>query len=232
MATSTKKNFKNYLKQNIRSLLFVEIIFGMIVSVSSFLVLLKLTREVLEKEGIHIDTGLSHSAYAIRDPLLTDVMKSISLIGGEVLVTASVGIVILLLVKKHQNSALLFGFTVSAGYVLNSLIKLLLRVPRPTIDPLIIEQYFSFPSGHAMNSFIFFAMVTYFFYILTKKRIATIFVGIFSGIFVLLIGFSRIYLGVHYPSDIIAGYIAGFWWVATVILLDRVLRFYHLYRRS
>lgn len=230
--TKQKRSFLRYVRQHIRSILFVEILFGMFCSIASFLIFAKLTNEVLEKEGEAIDALLSHTMYAMRTPLLTDIMVAISWIGNEGILSASVLIVIFLLLNRRLNTAFLFGFTILTGYMLNGYAKQLLAVPRPTIDPLFIEPLYSFPSGHAMGSFIFFSMITYLVFILTRNITYTIISALLCGLAVLCIGLSRVYLGVHFPSDIAAGYIAGFWWVVTVIVFDRLVRFYHLYKRN
>lgn len=230
--TKQKKSFLKYVRQHIRSILFVEILFGMFWSIASFLVFWKLTNEVLEKEGEMIDTLLSQTIYSIRTPFLTDLMMGLSFIGNEGILFASLLIFILLLLRKRINTAFLFGFTMFTGYMINGYAKELLKIPRPSLDPLYIEPLYSFPSGHAMGSFIFFAMVIYLVFIVTRNLLYTFATAFFCGLMVLAIGLSRVYLGVHFPSDIIAGYIAGFWWVVTVIVFDRLVRFYHLYRRS
>jgi membrane-associated phospholipid phosphatase len=220
------------VRQHIRSILFFEIIFGILCSLVSFVIFAKIADEVLEKDGASIDAFVSQAIYAIRHPMLTDVMMGISWIGNEGIIVATIILTILLLANKHSNTAFLFAFTIFTGYIINGFAKQLLAIPRPTIDPLYIENFYSFPSGHAMGSFIFFAMVTYLVFILTRSFMYTIISAILCGLMVMAVGFSRVYLGVHFPSDIAAGYIAGFWWVVTVIVFDRLVRFYHLYRRN
>jgi undecaprenyl-diphosphatase len=234
-----RKSFYQHIEHFLRRfhmeaslLIFIEIIIGGAVSVASFLVFVKVAREVLEKEGLHLDTQISHAIYSIRTPWLTDIMKGLSFIGGEFLFYAALVIIFFLLIKKYKREAVVFASAILIGYFLNNLIKFLLKVPRPDIDPIAYANFYSFPSGHAMNSFIFFASVSYLVFHFTRKNTLSLLACGFSIVMVLLIGFSRVYLGVHYPSDIIAGYIAGFWWFITVIVLDKTLHFYRLFRNT
>src|SRR5829696_7207703 len=107
---------------------------------------------------------------------------------------------------------------VAGSAVLNYLLKGLFERPRPYFEhPLLIETSYSFPSGHAMESFVVYGMLAYF-VILTlrswESRVAVVF-G--AALLVVLIGFSRMYLGVHYLSDVLAGYAAGGVWLSALI---------------
>jgi undecaprenyl-diphosphatase len=82
----------------------------------------------------------------------------------------------------------------------------------------------SFPSGHAFASLCFFGALALIITSQTKNRRLNITVWIIAVCLILIIGSSRIYLGVHYPSDIIAGYLAGFIWLSTIYLTDHRLQ--------
>jgi undecaprenyl-diphosphatase len=83
-----------------------------------------------------------------------------------------------------------------------------------------------------MNAFIFCALLSYFSFHFFRNKKVTVLLTVLSMIYVLVVGFSRVYLGVHYFSDVVAGYIAGFWWFVTVLLLDKTLIFYKLYKKT
>jgi len=208
------------------SLIFVEIIVGMFVSISSFIYFITFTEDVLAKQKLFTDTVISQSIYSLRTPELTSVMQFLSFLGGEFILFASVVITVALLLKGCKREAGLFSFAILFGFFLNNIIKYLLKVPRPTIDPLVIESFYSFPSGHAMSSFIFYGILAYLVFHFTRKKRISLIATLLSLTIIFLIGLSRVYLGVHYRSDVLAGFVAGFWWLVTVILVDKTVFFY------
>ena len=123
---------------------------------------------------------------------------------------------ILLIVRKRFYSVLfLVIVTLSGGYV-NHFLKWIFQRERPSLNPLVQENGFSFPSGHSMSSFILYGALMIIATRITKNwpiRIAVYTICLFM---IFTIGYSRIYLGVHYPSDVIAGYIAGCAWLAII----------------
>ena len=189
-------------------------------------IFLGLSFGVLNGGFADLDEAILAIIYSFRNPMTTEIMYLVSFLGGEFTLLSAAFIVILLAFKKHKKEAALFSFIVIFGYILNNVIKYLLKVPRPDIDTLSTAGSYSFPSGHAMSSLIFYGLLAYFTYHLTRRRGLTALAVIFSIIIVLLIGFSRLYLGVHYPSDVLAGFIAGFWWLTTVVLIDKTWKFY------
>ena len=128
--------------------------------------------------------------------------------------------IIYLLFKKHWRYATITFFSVSGGLFLGSLVKEIVMRPRP-IDALIFETDFSFPSGHVVMATIFFTLLIYIF----VRKFKTLFWReIFIVISVLLIALtalSRLYLGVHWFSDVVAGCALGLFWTTLMILLVR-----------
>src|SRR5829696_8023158 len=107
---------------------------------------------------------------------------------------------------------------VAGSAVLNQLLKGLFARPRPHFDhPLLVETSYSFPSGHAMESFVVYGMLAYFAVLALRTWESRVGVVFGAALMVMLIGFSRMYLGVHYFSDVIAGYAAGGVWLSALI---------------
>lgn len=181
----------------------------------NLLLLFDFTQDVINsKEFIVVDNFISELLYSIRyEPLsklfylfskLCDI-KTVAVLG------AMTGIYALL--KKNYN--LLIGVLIS---ILGSaftiyLGKYVFKINRPTEFSYYLENYFSFPSGHATIAVSFYGLLFYLFIrnssSLKKKAQFTL----SAFIFIFLIGLSRLYLGVHYFSDVIAGYILGFLWL-------------------
>ena len=106
----------------------------------------------------------------------------------------------------------------AGGAVLNQLLKELFARPRPSFaDPLLSETSYSFPSGHAMLSLVVYGLMTYFAVLALQTWRARTAVVFGAALLVILIGISRMYLGVHYFSDVVAGFAVGGLWLSTLI---------------
>lgn len=210
----------------------LEIIFGVVTSFITFLIFWELTDTVLEKERFFFDNSISMFFYHLRSPLLTSIMQFFSFIGADGILVLSVLIPLFFFWKKRKHEAMLFSIMIGMGAVLNTVLKLITQRPRPTFAPLAIEHSLSFPSGHSMNSFIFFMTVAYFYYHFTQRKKHSLIAFLFASVMILCIGISRIYLGVHYPSDALGGYVTGLLWLLFVILIDKTILFYRLFKNK
>ena len=113
----------------------------------------------------------------------------------------------------------------AGGFVLNQLLKEFFARPRPYFEhPLLLEASYSFPSSHATMSFICYGMLAYFCVLALRTWRVRTAVVFGATMLVLLIGFSRIYLGVHYFSDVVAGFASGGIWLSTLITGSETLR--------
>ncbi len=180
-----------------------------------------------------VDNYFTNIVQSIINTNMTSIMKNLSLVGsykGYVFIC----IFLLVLSFRYRKIAyeiyfVIFGLITSA--LLNEGLKICFNRARPDNIRLVNETGLSFPSGHAMNSMVFYMLIAIFVINYVRvdslkrhdffKRIflyLIIFVCILMPFF---IGVSRIYLGVHYPSDVIGGYIFGVIWVATLFALKR-----------
>lgn len=231
MKKGTTKNISAIIKAHPRLLLTFEFLGGVAASILSLFIFIKLTTEVLQKQMAEMDFQVSNFIYDFRNPVLTDFLFYVSYYGSEFVVLFTIAVVLIFYINNHKKKAILLTIIISSGFLLNNLIKALLKVPRPDLDPVFFAKFYGFPSGHSMMSFIFYACLVYFSFKYLRTLKLKIVVLILSIIIVLLVGFSRIYLGVHNPTDVLGGYIAGFWWVTTAILIDKTRSFYRLYRQ-
>jgi len=136
--------------------------------------------------------------------------------------------VMILLFKKKISLAVFFIVSSGIGALFNIWLKWLFKRERPDILPIISEESYSFPSGHAMGSFIFYGSLAFVIIHLVHQKSWRIVGLVINTILILCIGLSRIYLGVHFPSDIIGGYLAGAAWLYTCIILFH----YYEYRQN
>ncbi|MGF7045606.1 undecaprenyl-diphosphatase [Paenibacillus sp. DS2015] len=157
---------------------------------------------------------------AAESPAWTRVMKWFTAIGsGKVMTIIAMGtLVILFVIFKHRQELILFCGVVLGSEFMNIMLKNIFRRARPDLHRLIEIEGYSFPSGHSMVAFSFYGILTYLLWRHTRPRIARIILLISSACMILLIGVSRIYLGVHYPSDVIGGYLASSMWLLICVI--------------
>lgn len=170
----------------------------------------------------HVRSGSTHAfdESAIRwlaahhTPVLDVAMVEITALGTGIVVMMIVAVAGLFLVLTgHKYPAILLLASTFGGIVLNGVLKLGFDRPRPTIVvPAVHTVSSSFPSGHAMSAAIVYVTVAYLAARLHKRKWARWLVMTAAFIVVALISFSRMYLGVHYPSDVLAGIVIGLAW--------------------
>lgn len=207
-----------------------EILLGLVVSSVAFFIFWEMSETVLKRERFIFDNTISMFFYHLRNPILTPIMQFFTFIGIDGILAPSVLIPVFLYWKKRKYEAILFIVMIGMGAILNTLLKVITQRPRPTFEPLAIEPSLSFPSGHSMNSFIFFTTLAYFYYHFMHKRRSGLLAFFAAAVIILCIGITRIYLGVHYPSDVLGGYIAGLIWLLFVFLIDKTIRFFRLFK--
>lgn len=162
------------------------------------------------------DDLIMHWMATHQTPARRMVMANITELGTGVVVMMVVAVAALFLwLTRHKHSAALLLVATSVGIVINSFLKDVFRRDRPAIFDWGTEVFSSsFPSGHAMSAAIVYGTVAYLAARLQRTHLArALTIGV-ALILVLLIAFSRIYLGVHYPSDTLAGLLVGLAWAA------------------
>lgn len=180
------------------------------ICVVGFLVLLGC---VQAKDALMLDTWMQAAVNGMKNPLLTELMSLISdLIAPGAIILA---VLLLMAFSEHKKLPKLLALDVIGAISINVVLKMIIQRPRPEYA-LIPLQDFSFPSGHAMVSFALFAVLFW----VVRRRFKGTKKLVWSIVFVsliLLVGFSRIYLGVHYTSDVLAGFFASGAWCAFFI---------------
>jgi len=171
-----------------------------------------------------LDSLVAHFFLNLRTPLLTQAFELITILGAPIVTAIITIIVAAIIYKKHRAYFIpLLATSIGAGITIYTT-KIFFHRLRP-LDALITEKSFSFPSGHALISIAFYGLLTYIIQLNLKnksQKIATVSIG---TILILLIGISRLYLGVHFFSDVIGGYLIGSIWFAMGIAAIRNNRF-------
>lgn len=138
---------------------------------------------------------------------LTPILKVITHIGGEKIVLVLAVLAIILIKGLKNKLFLLTGVVGTAG--LNIILKHIIQRKRPNINRLIPEEGYSFPSGHSMMSMAFYGMLIFLIFKYVKNTILKWTLIVILTILLSTIGITRIYLGVHYPSDVIGGFVVS-----------------------
>jgi undecaprenyl-diphosphatase len=153
-------------------------------------------------------------------------MQAITMLGSAQGLTIVVlaAAVILFLRRAWVEALTLIAASAGAG-LLDAGLKLWFHRDRPSVTwALARESTFSFPSGHAMLSLVVYGMISHLILRLSHSRLLDVVAALVALPLILAIGVSRMYLGVHYPSDILAGYLAGAIWLLAVIVSLEALR--------
>jgi len=197
-----------------------------IVAIVSLLLFLWLAREVSENRAVVFDEIVRRAIHGSTTPRLTDFIFFMTRLGAGIFLAAAtfVAAIVFILLKQNRAAVILL-LTMAGEFLLEFSLKILFQLVRPEpffeYPPL---KTFSFPSGHALGSFCLFMTLAWLVSSRLAHRRSKIVVWIFASALVLLVGLSRVYLGVHFPSDVLGGFLAGSVWISIVALVDSRLR--------
>ncbi|MDR7078098.1 undecaprenyl-diphosphatase [Neobacillus niacini] len=168
---------------------------------------------------VDFDHAVISAVQSQESPFLTRIMEFFTMIGSTLAVVIICLLILFFLYKvlHHRHELLLFIVVVAGSPLLNHVLKEIFQRARPDLHRLIDIGGYSFPSGHAMNALTVYGILTFLLWRHIFNRTGRSLLLLFSTFVVFMIGVSRIYLGVHYPSDIIGGYLASGFWIATSI---------------
>lgn len=160
-------------------------------------------------ESLFFDSYITEAVYSLREPALTYIFIAITYAASWQVIT-----LICLIILFYNFSFKPFGWLIAISVVLSSLLYLALKEIFGRIRPdealwLVNETGYGFPSGHSMTGLVFYGLIIYHFNLRMKNRKAAKFLTALLSVLILLIGFSRVYLGVHYPTDVLAGFCMG-----------------------
>ncbi|MEO6906050.1 MAG: phosphatase PAP2 family protein [Ginsengibacter sp.] len=179
---------------------------------------------VVEKEN-YLDTKVLAIVNQHQSPAATHFFETMTFFGSSsFLLPAYCILIIILLVEKRKKTAFDIGLIGASSTVVLQILKEIFKRHRPT-DPLLAHVTgFSFPSGHSFSAFTFYALIIYLFWQLKISPLAKAAIALFFFLFAALIAYSRVYLHVHYPSDVVAGFCLSIIWL--------LLAFYFLRKKE
>ena len=179
----------------------------------------ELAEEILEGNGLPFDEPILLWFHSLATPARDRWVVAITNLGGPVpMVVCEAIVVAVLLIWRKRREAEFLAIAGAGAAVLNVCAKLFFSRQRPQLwETIVTEKSFSFPSGHSIGSMSFAAALTLIAWRTRWRWPAAI--GALS--FAITVGFTRLFLGVHFPSDVTAGWCAALGWVGGVYMIQR-----------
>lgn len=200
------------------------ILTGLAAAVGLLLLFAWLADEVFEGDATRFDASGRAWAYSFASPGLTRAMQLVSALGSEVLVAGLIVSLAAFLLLRWKRAALWMVIAMAGALVLDLTLKAGFHRARPVPFFGAVPHSYSFPSGHSLFSFCFYMVLAGLVTVRIRCLALRIVIWVVASAVVAAIGLSRIYLGVHYPSDVLAGYLSAAMWVAAMITADRARR--------
>lgn len=160
-------------------------------------------------EPLVFDTVIRNTIIGLRNELLNLILTGVTYLGNPNTIILFC-IVLLFFKKTRVEYGMPLGIAVSCSATIQTIIKVIVHRPRPPVENfLILQGGFSFPSGHSCSGLVFYGLFAYLlFHTAVDKTVHKILGNVFIAL-ILVIGFSRIYVGVHYPTDVLGGWSLG-----------------------
>ncbi len=186
---------KEFIKKNLKWFILLVCLVGF----------LKLAEDVFSKEILQADiVGYELISSFLISDFATPIAKLITNFGGALVLIGTTIILVISIKNRRIGLSIIANLGIVTG--LNIVLKQIVQRPRPTEYRIVNETGYSFPSGHSMVSMAFYGFLIYLIYKYVKNQYLKIGLITFLSILIISIGISRIYLGVHYTSDVMAGF--------------------------
>jgi undecaprenyl-diphosphatase len=191
---------------------------------------LALAGEVMEGETLAFDRTIllafrqtADPSQPVGPPWVADALLDLTALGGPtVLGLVVLSIVGFLLLQARYRTALVICLTAGSGEAVSAAMKHVFHRARPTIVPHLRQAFSSsFPSGHAMQSAIIYLTLGAMLMRIAERRLTKIYCCAMAMCLTFLVGLSRVYLGVHYPTDVLGGWIVGLFWASICWLAEQ-----------
>lgn len=191
------------------------------------LMFIAILEDVFEKEIMKLDILGYGLISTIISENITPIAILITNFGGAITLIGLTIIFLLIMKNKKMSFSILLNLVIVT--FLNIFLKNIIQRPRPDDFRLINETGYSFPSGHSMISMAYYGYLIYLIFKFVKNKKLKVFLITFLCILILTIGLSRIYLGVHYTSDVIAGFVLS---VSYLIIYTSIIKKYIIEREE
>lgn len=225
------KHLRDYLKKHSSkysvNLPYLIILFiALSIFVGGIKLFIKLTESLQTDLLASYDTSISEAIVAYRSPALTSYFTFVTDLGDTLgyLIMFVICTALFYAIFKNWKYVIQISVVLIMALSSNLLLKQFISRARPTAEHLVTVKTLSYPSGHAMMAMAFYGFLIYLAHHFKISKITAWLVTIILVILILSIGVSRIYLGVHFPSDIAGGFIAGFIWVIFCAILFNLIQ--------
>lgn len=199
----------------------ITVIIALIVVVGGINLFIELTETLKSDLLADYDHKITEYVISHRTPSLTKYFTFVTHVGdiyGYAIVLCGFTLISLIIFKRWKYVVQIV-LVLALSAISNMMLKRFVDRERPSIEHMVSVETLSYPSGHAMSAMAFYGFLIYLIYRFKMTLFWKIIVIVLIAILILSIGLSRIYLGVHFPSDIAGGFIAGFIWVIFCILI-------------
>lgn len=203
----------------------ITIVVALIIVVTGINLFIDLTNTIHSDALARYDSRITDFFISYRSPPLTKFMQFITNVGDfyGYLFMATLSTIFFYILFKNWRYVFEILFVIIVAGLSNVALKQVINRARPDAEHLVSVASLSYPSGHAMSAISFYGFLIYIIYNLKLNRWFKTGLIIIFSLLILGIGISRIYLGVHYPSDVAGGFIAGFIWVVFCVVLFHVI---------
>lgn len=195
---------------------------GIILALISMMIFINIVHSYIKGKGnFDIDISAINYVQAVENNNLSRIFKGITYIGDpHTVVIITVIITVILYLKKMKRESAFFCLNILGVAALNELLKGVFRRDRPSMR-IIEASGYSFPSGHSMTFLAFAIIFSYLILIYSENKFRAYFISLCLIVLAISIGFSRVYLRVHYLSDVLAGWSVAMFWCGMNIAIHR-----------
>lgn len=204
---------------------YLLIFFAFVVFVIGTNFFVDLTEEVQGEAIEHFDDRITEYVTSFRTPGLNSFFQFVTDLGDfyAYLVATTLAAIFFFFKLKNKKFILQLLGVVILSALANIALKRAFDRARPTIEHMVVVKTLSYPSGHAMSAMAFYGFLIYLIFHIKMNKWLRIFLALFFSALIFFIGLSRIYLGVHFPSDVLGGFVAGLIWVAFCVVLFNII---------
>jgi undecaprenyl-diphosphatase len=223
-----KKDKKKPLREGKRRQHFLPLAIGrsggVVLAALAFWFFTKQAENVVDGDADRYDDAIMDAVHRIDNPAMNHTMHAITQLGSHWAIGTAAGVTVLLMLRKgRKHDAWTVAISTGGAMAINTILKNVFQRRRPVelARKIKLPSSHSFPSGHSLLSAATYPIVVH--HLVEKQSLAVQSVAhTFAGMIILSVGFSRVYFGVHFPSDVLGGFAAGFGWLGLTSLSHTV----------